>query len=470
MTLRARLLVALVVLGVAITSAGAAVIVLQRRYLVDQVDRQLSTARPAAFALARGSLLLGGGTSTVQPGPGAPTSSGVPSDLFELYVAVVTPNGAVTAVAAPGLHRFGAPDLRGRDLAPLVGDGPITVSSRGSSTSYRVSILRAPDGYLAIGLPLDHVAAATRRLLVVMIIAAALTLGILVLVWWWVVRLGLRPIRQMTSAADAITAGELDRRVENLPPHTEVERLGTAFNLMLDERQASEDRLRRFVSDASHELRTPLTSIRGYTELYHRRGLDEPGALDDAMRRVGQEAARMNALVEDMLLLARLDEGRPLEHAPVDLAELLRDATDDAAAVQPVRAIDLDLRDDLVTDGDENRLRQVFGALLTNALVHTPPSAPVKVSAYRENGSCVVEVQDGGPGMPPELATRAFGRFVRGDESRGRPQGGSGLGLSIVQSVVAAHGGRVMLRTAPQQGTTIRVLLPAAPAPPPATG
>ncbi|MCU1429320.1 MAG: putative two-component histidine kinase [Actinomycetia bacterium] len=461
MTLRARLIVALIVLGVAVASAGIAVVVLQRRYLVNQVDRQLATARPAAFRLARGRLSPPGADAPRPPVDlrRAPPA-GVPTDLFELYVATVSGHGTVTNTVAPGLQRFGAPDLQGRNIAALVNKGPITVAAAGG-TSYRARVLRAADSYLVLALPLDHVAAATQRLLIVMSIAAALTIGILVLVWWSVLRLGLRPIQEMTAAADAIAGGELDRRVENLPPRTEVERLGRAFNVMLDERQAAEERLRRFVSDASHELRTPLTSIRGYTELYRRNGLDEPGALDDAMRRVGQEAARMNDLVEDMLLLARLDEGRTLEQAPVDLTELVRDAANDATAVQPARSIGVEADDQLMTTGDENRLRQVFGALLTNALVHTPESVLVTVRGYRDGGMCAIEVEDGGAGMNADLAQRAFGRFVRGDQSRGRHHGGSGLGLSIVQSVVIAHGGRVSLRTAPDCGTTIRVLLPA---------
>jgi two-component system OmpR family sensor kinase len=315
-------------------------------------------------------------------------------------------------------------------------------------------------GYLVVALPLDRVDAATRQLVLVMLIAAAVIAGVLALVCWWVIRLGLRPIRHMTAAADAIAQGDLDRRVDPMPPRTEAERLGRALNVMLDQRQVTEARLRRFLADASHELRTPLTSIRGYTELYRRGGLNDAGTLDDAMRRVGQEAARMHDLVEDMLLLARLDEGRPLQRSRVDVAELLRDAANDASAVQPTRPITLDLPDtDLFTTGDENRLRQVVAALLTNALVHTEPSVAVVVRGCTDRATCVIEVEDAGSGMSADLADRAFGRFVRGDASRGRHHGGSGLGLAIVESVVTAHGGEVALQTRPGRGTTVRVVL-----------
>jgi two-component system OmpR family sensor kinase len=314
--------------------------------------------------------------------------------------------------------------------------------------------------HLVVALPLDRVEAATRRLVLVMLIAAAVIAGVLGLVCWWVVRLGLRPIRHMTDAADAIASGDLERRVAEMPARTEADRLGRALNMMLDQQQATEDRLRRFLADASHELRTPLTSIRGYMELYRRGGLRDRPTLDDAMRRVDQEAGRMHDLVEDMLLLARLDEGRPLEHSPVDLTILLRDAANDAAAVQPARPISIEVPDGtLVTTGDENRLRQVIAALLTNALVHTDGTVPVIIRGTRVNGSCVIEVEDGGSGMPPHLAARAFGRFVRGDASRARHHGGSGLGLSIVESVVSAHGGRVSLASQPGAGTTVRVEL-----------
>jgi two-component system OmpR family sensor kinase len=458
-TLRARLIVALAAVSIAVIVAGYAVVTIQRRYLVDQVDRQLATSgRPAAgFALRSA---RAPGVTVPEPPVTRRTRQDVPSDLFDIYVARVSDNGTAQEVIVPGASRFGAPDMRGKDIAALAERGPITASAVHGSTSFRVEVVTTrADDHLVVALPLDRVEAATRRLVLVMLIAGAVIAGVLGLVCWWVVRLGLRPIRHMTDAADAIASGDLERRVADMPARTEADRLGRALNMMLDQQQSTEEHLRRFLADASHELRTPLTSIRGYMELYRRGGLRDGPALDDAMRRVDQEAGRMHDLVEDMLLLARLDEGRPLEHAPVDLTTLLRDATNDAAAVQPARPISLEVPDALITTGDENRLRQVIAALLTNALVHTDKTVPVVVRGTRVNGSCVIEVEDRGSGMPAHLAARAFGRFVRGDASRARHHGGSGLGLSIVDSVVSAHGGKVSLASQPGAGTTVRVEL-----------
>jgi two-component system OmpR family sensor kinase len=453
-TLRGRLVVALAAVGVAIVVAGVVVVTTQRHYLIDQVDRELQTSSVSAGRLAGG------------PGPGggpppSSSSSSVPSELFELYVARVSSKGSVLDVLVPGQAKFGSPDLTGRDLSALAdSSSPTTVSAKGAGGSYRVLVRPTFSGYVVSALPLDRVDSATTRLVVVMGVGGAVILGVLALLGWWVVRLGLRPIRQMTEAADAIAQGHLDRRVEHPPPTTEAGRLGRAFNVMLDERQAAEEQLRRFVSDASHELRTPLTSIRGYTELYRRGGLADDGALDDAMRRVGQEAHRMTDIVEDLLLLARLDEGRPLERSPVDVTQILRDAVSDAAAVEPERPITAEVADGVVAAGDENRLRQVVGALVGNALVHTDGTVPIVVRGRLDGPACVIEVDDEGLGMPTELAGRAFDRFVRGDDTRSRRRGGSGLGLAIVKSVVEAHAGHVTLETAPGRGTCVRVVLP----------
>jgi two-component system OmpR family sensor kinase len=279
---------------------------------------------------------------------------------------------------------------------------------------------------------------------------------------WWVLRLGLRPIAEVTEVADAITAGDRSRRLPVRDLRTEAGHLGRAFNVMLDEHQAGEDRLRRFVADASHELRTPVAAIRGFADLYRAGALDDPATLNEAMRRIGGESARMAGLVEDLLLLARLDEGRPLEAAPVDLSGVLRDAAFDASATHPTRTVTAEVVDDLTVVGDEARLRQVLANVVQNALTHAGADASVVVRGRRQGDLCIVEVADDGAGMPTEEAVMAFDRFWRADRSRARNANGAGLGLSIVRAITEAHGGRVALDSAPDRGTTVRVVLPAA--------
>jgi two-component system OmpR family sensor kinase len=235
--------------------------------------------------------------------------------------------------------------------------------------------------------------------------------------------------------------------------------MGTIEQAFAD-RTKTEDRLKRFVADASHELRTPITTIRGYAELYRNGALDEKAELDEALRRTEQEAVRMGGLVDDLLHLARLDQGRPIERGPVDVAALARDAARDAQAVDPDRPITVEADRPVVVDGDEARLRQVLANLVTNAVVHTEPGTPVSIKATRVGDDAVVEVADRGAGMPPDVAARAFERFYRADPSRSRHRGGSGLGLAIVEATVTAHGGSVALETAPGAGTTVRVTLP----------
>jgi two-component system OmpR family sensor kinase len=274
----------------------------------------------------------------------------------------------------------------------------------------------------------------------------------------------------MTKTAGAIAAGDLSERVPAEPQGTEAAELGDALNRMLTtiegafaERAASEARLRRFVADASHELRTPVTTIRGYAELYRHGGLSRPDDLDQAMRRTEQESVRMASLVDDLLLLARLDEGRPLDRETVDLGVLGIDAAADARAVAPDRTVTADVAEGVTVEGDEDRLRQVVGNLVGNALVHTPAGTPVSVTVRDGDGRAVVEVRDDGPGMPPDVAERAFERFSRADASRSRHAGGSGLGLAIVRAIIEAHQGEVTLESTPGSGTTVRVVLPRVP-------
>jgi two-component system OmpR family sensor kinase len=299
------------------------------------------------------------------------------------------------------------------------------------------------------------------------------------------VRSSLRPLEEVERTAEGIAAGDLSRRVPVRRPRSEVGRLAGAFNTMVEriesafratERsetsaRSSEERMRRFVADASHELRTPLTSIRGYAELYRQGAATSPEDVAGVLRRIEEQAARMGLLVDDLLLLARLDQQRPLEHMRVDLAVLTVDAVHDVHAMAPDRSVGLRLppADDSTEEpaevpvlGDEARLRQVLGNLVNNAILHTPPGTPVEVRVRAEGQDAVLEVADKGPGLPSDQAERVFERFYRADPARGRISGGTGLGLAIVAAIVAAHGGRVEVATTVGVGTTFRVLLPLA--------
>jgi two-component system OmpR family sensor kinase len=308
-------------------------------------------------------------------------------------------------------------------------------------------------------------------------------LALLALLARWVVGASLRPLSEVEATAQAIAGGDLSRRVPSHPAGTEVGRLSQSLNQMLGRietsvheqqqataaAQASEARMRRFVADASHELRTPLASIRGFAELYRQGAVPAGPDLDRTMRRIEDEAARMGLLVDDLLLLARLDQQRPLQREPVDLVPLATDVVSDLARLAPDHPVGLAVPSDgasAVVLGDDGRLRQVLSNLVRNALTHTPGGTSVRVEVQARgsvDGTVTLTVSDDGPGMAPQDAERAFERFYRADSSRARSRGsGSGLGLAIVAALVAAHGGRVDLQTAPGAGTSVAVRLPAA--------
>ncbi len=349
-----------------------------------------------------------------------------------------------------GLHRQG-PDLVRYFTVPAVGgEGRYRV---------RASIDDGSPNMLVIATSLSDVDSTLHRLLLIELLATAAVLAALAAVGLWVVRLGLRPLREIELTAAAITAGDLSRRVAHPEPQTEVGRVGAALNTMLDRIEASDRRLRRFVSDASHELRTPLAAVRAYAELFDRGAADRPEDLERSMSGIARESERMSLLVDDLLLLARLDEGRPLERKPVDLAAVVREAVDAARVVEPARPIELSLEQATVT-GDEARLRQVLDNLLANARAHTPAGAPVSVELRRVDGRAELTVADRGPGLGEEQAARVFERFYRADNSRARASGGAGLGLSIVAAVTEAHGGRAEARPTPGGGATFVITLP----------
>lgn len=357
-----------------------------------------------------------------------------------------------------------------------VGPTPVTIGSlNGSPIQWRAVSVRGPNGELTtVAIDLSDVERTVRSLAWSQVAIGTAVLVVLGVVGYWVVHRSLRPLAEVEQTAAAIAAGELDRRVPQRDPRTEVGRLSVALNGMLAQIQQamassessaenarmSEERMRRFITDASHELRTPLTTIRGFAELYRQ------GAARDVemlMSRIESESRRMGLLVDDLLLLARLDAQRPLERRRVDLLALASDAVHDAQSIAPQRRITMEVVDGPGTPevlGDEARLRQVLGNLMANAVQHTPDTSPITVRVGTAGDDAVLEVADQGPGMTPEDAQRVFERFYRTDSSRARASGGTGLGLSIVDSLVYAHGGRVTVTTAPRQGCCFRVSLP----------
>jgi two-component system OmpR family sensor kinase len=465
MSLRARLLITLLVL----TAAGLAVADVAtygalRSFLLDRVDQQLVVARqPAAIALST--------PGTEGPSPGHPGPQGLfipPGTYAEFRDTEGTTVNAITfSYQDPGVD----PGLQIPERLPGSGaDGTsayFTCSSE-SGGSYRGLATAVPGaGTLIVAIPLDEVQRTLQRLVIVMLVVGGIVLAAVAAFALWRVRAGLRPLEEMGETAGAIAAGDLTRRVEPADDRTEVGRLGLALNAMLtqiesafEERRASEERLRRFVADASHELRTPLTSIRGYAELFHRGAADRPEDLAKAMERIEEEAARMGLLVDDLLLLARIDESRPLEREPLDLTAVVAEAVDDARVVAPERRVDLATRLPVTIVGDRVRLRQVADNLLDNVRAHTPEGTRTRVGVAVEAGEAVLTVEDDGPGLDAEDPDKVFERFFRTDASRSRSSGGSGLGLSIVAAVVAAHGGRVQADRSPLGGARFRVRLP----------
>ncbi|MCZ2827843.1 HAMP domain-containing sensor histidine kinase [Modestobacter sp. VKM Ac-2986] len=462
------LLVALV--AAALTATGFAATSLLRDYLLQQRNQEVVSY---AQQLAKDLPLLQRACTT----PDAQLAG------RGTFLACVSPEDTF-AELSDGRSSATTPDLprAGTEVLNAYGQAPFTVRSDDGTTRWRVVVQPVTDTFTIVyGVDLSTDRAVLARLIALELVVGMAVLVVLGVAGYLLVRNSLRPLQDVERTAQAIAAGDLSRRVPVGDERTEVGRLSNALNGMLariegsfraqqaseEQAVASEGRMRRFVADASHELRTPLTSIRGFAELHRQGAVRDPAEVQRLMQRIESEATRMGLLVEDLLQLARLDQQRPLDVVPVDLAELTEDALHDARAVQPDRPLDLVLDPSLtevpVVLGDEARLRQVIGNLVTNALTHTPAGTPVTVRlsepADDPDTVCVV-VSDAGPGMSAADADRVFERFYRADTSRTRAAGGSGLGLSIVSSLVAAHGGRVELATAPGEGATFTVRLP----------
>ncbi|GAB2528553.1 HAMP domain-containing sensor histidine kinase [Nocardia heshunensis] len=461
--LRTTLVVALVALvGFGLLVSGIAVTSLMRNVLVERIDRQLYDAAHSWAA-----------PGAQRPEP-LPTVRGRERPPHLYWVQVQDATGAVTLSLSAGVQQ--------PDVPADLGNRPQTVGSVGASTEeWRVLRTVNEYGTSTIALRMDETNSLLDKLIVLQLVIGALVLAALAAVARIVIRRSLRPLREVERTAAAIAGGDLHQRVPVRGTDTEVDHLSQSLNTMLTQIQQafaateaseeaarrSESKMRQFVADASHELRTPLTTIKGFSELYRQGAITDPGMLMD---RIERESKRMSLLVEDLLMLARLDAQRPVERRPVDLLMLASDAVHSARALAaaqrpdgPERKIDLEIRPGpgtLELLGDEARLRQVLANLLNNALVHTPPEAEVTVRLTPAEDEVAMEVADTGPGLDPEQAERVFERFYRADASRSRESGGSGLGLSIVQALVAAHGGKVSVTSAPGEGTTFTVRLP----------
>jgi two-component system OmpR family sensor kinase len=464
MTLRARLLLAMgSLLALALIVTGAAVVGLTRASLLDDLDHDLLTFTGADFSA--------GGAQR----PGDPTGRRFALLVFDADGELVQTLPSGFASAPDSLPEV---SVQGAVAVPLgrIVDRPAI----DGSLSYRVLALRAQWGvppqqvFVVLGAPMRSLDATIAALIRTLVLVGVIVLGLLVVIGWLLIRRDLRPLERMTATAERISSGDLTQRVGVPDDGSEVGKLGHALDGMLDQiesafasqqqalraKEASEQMLRQFVADASHELRTPLTTVRGYADLHRAGGLEQPADLEQAMDRIGSESRRMGALVEDLLLLARLDQGRPLRQDPVALSGLVDDAVRDIRAVEPARPMTADLVPDLTVTGDEDRLRQLVGNLLANVRVHTPADSPVEVSLAAHDRSAVLTVADHGPGIDPDHVKHVFDRFYRADAGRTRDRGGSGLGLAIAASIAAAHGGSLSHSATPGGGATFTLTLP----------
>jgi two-component system, OmpR family, sensor kinase len=493
-SLRLRLLVAVGLIAVvALVVADFATYSALRGSLYNQVDQQLSKHGPgvpvnintgtvSCLAPRNGGFV---GNSGPGGGPdfGGSGGEGGPNVSGIYYSAVLNQNGSVAAEcpAYVGDHPY-RPQLPN----PITGFSTqpnrnqevffTTNSIAAGGPAFRVRAIENPTGggYDVLAQPLVDQTSTLHTLFLTELAVTAAALVLALVGGWWLVRLGLRPLEDVEATADSIAAGNLDQRVPGAEQSTEVGRLARALNVMLERIQAAfdarlrsearlkdnEQHLRQFVADASHELRTPIAAVSAYAELFERGGAEHANDLPRIFAGIRTETARMDRLVNDLLTLARLDEGVPMERAPVELVSLVSDAVHTATAVGPEWPVRFWAAHPVEVTGDKDRLRQVVDNLLANVRAHTPPGTSATVRVDEAGDQAEIEVRDTGPGMPAEDARRVFERFYRSDPARARASGGSGLGLSIVSAIVTAHGGTVSATSAPGEGMTVTIRIP----------
>jgi two-component system, OmpR family, sensor kinase len=481
MSLRARLLVGMVAL-VAVALAVAAVVTYeeQRSFLLDRVNQQVQSALgPASFQLR----LVGAGGRRTRTAPGTrfghrppelgPAAALPPGTFGEILNAAGTVLQRRTFTydeAAPPAPRLPAhlPLSHFGDRLHLF----TLPSQNGAGAGYRAAALTVGRQILVVAVPLRETQDTLHRLVTVEALVAVGVIVLLVALGWVVIRVGLRPLERIGRVASEIAGGDLSRRVTPADQRTEVGRLGRSLNDMLvqieqafGDRQESEDRLRRFLADASHELRTPLASIRGYAELFRLGAADDAETLERAMARIESEAARMGVLVEDLLLLASLDQAPVRQVVDVDLRELAMHAAEDTRIQASDREVAVTADGAATVHGDPNQLRRLVANLTRNAIIHTPPGTPIELGVHRSGDRVVLSVRDHGPGLPPGQAEQLFDRFWRSEGGRSRGPGGAGLGLAIARGIADAHGGEIRAENAVGGGACFEVTLPAASAP-----
>jgi len=464
-SLRLRLLALVAGLAIVALIAVETVTYIElRSFLYSQIDRTVSTSVE----------LVGDAVGTKQPFN--PTSvEALVSTTPGLYLGELGPNRAVEWRALgvpPGQTPPPPPALT--HLAVLTDSdttGPATVGATHGDLQYRVAIEPVGTSHaILLAAPLDTVNDTLNRLLAIELVVSAIAVACVLCAGAWLIAVSLRPLSRIERTASAIAAGDFSRRAEGARASTEVGRLALAFNAMIArieaafaEQSESERVLRQFVADASHELRTPLTAVRAYAELFERGAKYHPDDLERAMTGIQREAARMSVLVDDLLLLARLDQHPTMTTREVDLVALAHTAAEASRTIDPRRRVTVVAPHAAIVWGDPDALRRVLDNLLGNVRAHTPPGTAASVIVTDDGAHVRLEVKDEGPGLPPELASHAFERFSRGDTSRSRDAGGSGLGLAIVAAIAEAHGGTVVLTSAPGRGACFTVTLPAVP-------
>jgi two-component system OmpR family sensor kinase len=441
-------------LAILMASLGTFVVIRLRADLIDGVDSTLAT-RASQIALG----LRGPGEGEFQDVSDAALQQ-LPGS--ESAAQLLDPSGTVlerSGDVAAATSMIGPEDL----LAIRRGE-PVhrTVTLGSDAEPFRVLALRlpsSPERIVVAATSLDTVDASVGRLTTLLLLAGPGLLLVAGVGGWWLARAALAPVSRITQTAGEIGIEHLDERVDVPATSDEIHDLAVTMNGMLERLQRGVAEQRRFVADASHELRTPLAAVRAYAELFTRGAADRPDDLERSMHGISRESERMSLLVEDLLLLAHLDEGRPFESEPVELDEVVAEAVETARTLEPDRPLEVELEPTVVA-GDHDRLRQVVDNLLSNVRSHTPVDAPLRVGLAHDDGAAVLTVADSGPGMDEEQLTHVFERFYRADPSRARASGGAGLGLAIVAAVVESHGGKVEAESSPGEGTLFRVRLP----------
>ena len=469
LSLRGRLLIGVITLvAIGLLVSDVATYAALQSSLITRIDDQLKarSTQDTAVAVISSQCHRGPGAASASDFPSGTITELIGSDGSVVISCTTGQLGNTVSTASPVLPKS-LPNA-GLDIPAA----PFTARGTGGVSAYRVTAWPEDSfsgEFVVFAIPMTSIQSTLSELLLLELLIGLVVLLATALLAFVIIRVSLRPLQKMGAVAADIAAGDLTRRVEPATPSTEIGRLGIALNGMLiqieaafAERTESNTRLRRFIADASHELRTPLTSIRGYSEMLRRGAGESPSDAELARRRIEEESVRMSTLVDDMLLIARLDQGRPLERKPVDLQAIAADAASDARAVAPQRQITLTAPGSVVVEGDDIRLRQVVGNLVRNALVHTPQQTAIEIGVSTQNGTGRMSVVDHGPGLRPTEMARIFEPFYRADPSRSRDSGGAGLGLSIVSAVVSAHGGKVSVKETSGGGVTFDVDLPLA--------